>query len=290
MKKEDLKIQTIYKIMDFQLQLLMNIVNEDIFDNLDEDKRNTLRMNALGVIEYINLLLTNFPNFKNLESLLSIKERLFEVIKKLKGKPPIEEEMIVESKQADPWGIIESTKNLINNYSKSLDVLIPLFFFGIIEELHNKDIPPEAIRIPSITLRNIINKLLREAPYSQLLHKIYETSNIMLISEENAKIVDLVESYSRKFATKTSGSEYSSLIIDEAKMFLEAFNWGGSKTEKRIFQLIYEHALEHIKKAEKEKDAFRRAIHAATAILLCRISAALTQLPRIDSRLRKMKP
>ncbi len=288
-------IKTIYKILNFITQVLKVSVEDQIIENISPQDKNRLRLALLDIIEQIDYQVASLEDYELAETLNTTKRNLMDLLREKEPSKEIihikeEKEEKEEFTSRDPWGIIESTKNLIKTYSKSLDTLIPLFLLEVIEELHKKEIPADAIRIPSITLREIINKLLREAPYFQLLQKIHETNEIQLLPEEKAKIADLANAYARKFISKKVKNEYASLIIDEAKMFLEAFNWGDTQTEKRILQLLYEKAGEHIRKASEEKKMILRTIHATTAILLSRISVSFTQLPRISERLKKMKP
>ena len=275
-------IKTIYKILNFITQVLKVSVGNQIIENISPQDRNRLRLALLDIIEQLDYQVASLEDYELAEMLNTTKRNLMDLLKEKEPSEEIihikeEKEEKEEFTSRDPWGIIESTKNLIKTYSKSLDTLIPLFLLEVIEELHKKDIPADAIRIPSVTLREIINKLLREAPYFQLLQKIHEINEIQLLPEEKAKITDLANAYARKFLSKKVKDEYASLIIDEAKMFLEAFNWGDTQTEKRILQLLYEKAGEHIRKAAEEKKMILRTIHATTAILLSRISVSFTQ-------------
>ncbi|MGQ4832973.1 MAG: hypothetical protein ACP6IS_03610 [Candidatus Asgardarchaeia archaeon] len=288
-------IKTIYEILDLISQILKEGLGNQIVENLEVEEKNKLRLNLLNIIEQLDYQIATTSDKEFADTLNSIKRNLMGLFKereRAKSEVLTKEKEIVKEEITlrDPWGIIESTKNLIKTYSKSLDTVIPLFLLEVIEEIHTKKLPPDAIRIPSITLREIINKLLREAPYFQLLQKIHETSEVRLLPEEKVKVSELVNAYHRKFLGSKMKEEYAALIIDEAKMFLEAFNWGDTQTEKRILQLLYEKAMEHIKKAEEEKKMLPRTIHATTAILLSRISVTFTQLPRISERLRRMKP
>jgi len=197
------------------------------------------------------------------------------------------------SRTTDPWGILETTWRLIMDYAPTEDVLIPTLCYEVSKQLHEASLPSEAIRIPSMTLRKIIVKLLREAPYSQLLQNVKvkgSTDDLTLTDEEKAAISKIVNSYLTRFKSQPNVDSYSPLILEESKMFLESFNWGGLTVEKRILQLFYNYAQQIYSKALSEKDPLIRMIYAETTKLITRLSNAFIKLERVKERLQKMKP
>ncbi|MGQ4913399.1 MAG: hypothetical protein ACP6IU_01475 [Candidatus Asgardarchaeia archaeon] len=197
------------------------------------------------------------------------------------------------SRTTDPWGILETTWRLIMDYASTEDVLIPTLCYEVSKQLHEASLPSEAIRIPSMTLRKIIVKLLREAPYSQLLQNVKvkgSTDDLTLTDEEKAAISKIVNSYLTRFESQPNVDSYSPLILEESKMFLESFNWGGLTVEKRILQLFYNYAQQIYTKALSEKDPLIRMIYAETTKLITRLSNAFIKLERVKERLQKMKP
>ena len=217
---------------------------------------------------------------------------LLDALKNLLTYITVEEKVqpTVSKELTDKWGIIESTKRLIESYSTTEDILIPLLWFEVINNLHTLPIPDVAIRIPSTIIRSLINKLLREAPYSYLLQNIKEAKKPELTDEEKQAVAKIVDTYKTKFIGDSSTVESSDLVIEEAKMFLEAFNWGRSNVEKRILQLLYNKMDESLRKAREEENPTISKVYAATAILLSRISNVMIELPRIRKRLERMKP
>ena len=201
-----------------------------------------------------------------------------------KEQTPIAKEVI------DKWGILESTRRLIEGYSSTEDILIPLLWFEVMYILHALSIPDLAIRIPSTVIRSLINKLLREAPYSYLLQNVKDKEKPELTDEEKQAIFKVVNTYKTKFVGKSTSTEAPELVLEEAKMFLEAFNWGRSNVEKRILQLLYNKMDEYVKKAKDEKNPELSKVYAATAILLSRLSNVMIELPRIRKKLEEMKP
>jgi len=218
------------------------------------------------------------------ELLTNLKNLVIQITREKEERQPVPKEAI------DKWGIIESTKRLIDNYSSTEDILIPLLWFEVINNLHTLPIPDVAIRVPSTAIRSLINKLLREAPYSYLLQNIKEKEKPELIEEEKQAISKVVNTYKTKFTGGSTAMEAPELVLEEAKMFLEAFNWGRSNVEKRILQLLYNKMDEYIKKAREEKNSKLSKVYAATAILFSRLSNVMIELPRIRKRLEEMKP
>ena len=251
-----------------------------------------------GEVERLKKLIsTTEEKLKQLSSSdLSLQEPLSELLINLKNlvtlvtKKGGEERPLISKEAVDKWGIIESTKRLIDSYSSTEDILIPLLWFEVINNLHMLPIPDLAIRVPSTAIRSLINKLLREAPYSYLLQNIKEREKPELLEEEKQAISKVVDTYKTKFTGDNTSIGAPELVLEEAKMFLEAFNWGRSNVEKRILQLLYNKMDEYIKKAREEKNSELAKVYAATAILFSRLSNVMIDLPRIRKRLEEMKP
>lgn len=217
--------------------------------------------------------------------IISWRDKTIGPIKVIKEKPSI--------RHKDPWGILETTWRLISDYTPTEDILIPLLCYEVSKKLHESALPSDAIRIPSMTFRKIIIRLLREAPYSQLLQniKIKGSSNDLVLNDaEREAIAKIVNSYVSRFKTQPESLSYSPLIIEESKMFLESFNWGGLTVEKRILQLFYEYAQQSYHSAKSETDPLLRLIYAETTKLITRLSNALIKLERVRERLERMKP
>jgi len=266
----------------------------DIFSRGLEFNKTQISPNEVEKLQ--KLMDTTEEKLKQLSaSNLSLQQPLTELLTNLKNlviqiTKEEEERQQVPKEAIDKWGIIESTKRLIDNYSSTEDILIPLLWFEVINNLHTLPIPDVAIRVPSTAIRSLINKLLREAPYSYLLQNIKEKEKPKLIEEEKQAISKVVNTYKTKFTGGSTAMEAPELVLEEAKMFLEAFNWGRSNVEKRILQLLYNKMDEYIKKAREEKNSELSKVYAATAILFSRLSNVMIELPRIRKRLEEMKP
>ncbi|MHA1626561.1 MAG: hypothetical protein ACTSYT_01545 [Candidatus Asgardarchaeia archaeon] len=190
------------------------------------------------------------------------------------------------------WGVVESTESFIENYSENEDLLIPRIVLETMKTIQKFDEDREVVIVPIKILRDIVYRILREAPYSTLLQNLKtEFVDDELKEYESDKIREIVSIYYDDVRRSLNEGLDADFIVEEAGMFLDAFNWGGSTVEKRILQLFYYYAEDAIKKAKVSEDVKSKVVYAGVAKMICRlVNLLMIKNRRVLDRLVAMKP
>ena len=201
----------------------------------------------------------------------------------------------------DKWGIIESIDKLIDSYSNLSHLAFPNFYFTASKELHRYELKQgsvstrnEIIQIPSFQLRNLISKLLREAPAARLrqnLRKMFPTEeDSALTATEQDQIQNVVEMYYKSISEyfNETRSLQDSLRISSG--FLKDYNLGTGDLESRIPNVSFNIVKEINIELEKAKgDDLKQYIFSETIILIHRLNDSLLQTDRFILFLRRLK-
>jgi hypothetical protein len=200
----------------------------------------------------------------------------------------------------DRWGIIESIEKLIGSYSTLSHLGFPNFYFTASKELHRYELQQapvtnqnDIIQIPSFRLRNLISKLLREAPSARLLQnlrKMFPTEeDSVLTSIEQDQIQNIVELYYKSISEyfNETRSLQDSLRISSG--ILRNYNLGTGDLESRIPNVSYNIVKEINKELQNAENDLKRYIFSETIILIHRLNDSLLQTERFILFLRRLK-
>ena len=200
----------------------------------------------------------------------------------------------------DKWSIIESIEKLITTYSNLSHLGFPNFYCTACKELHRyelKEAPVfnkyEILQIPSFKLRNLISKLLREAPAARLLQnllKMFPTEeDSVLTSTEQDQIQSIVEMYFKNISEyfNETRSLQDSLRISSG--ILKNYNLGTGDLESRIPNVSFSIIKEINTELQTENSDLKQYILSETIILIHRLNDSLLQTERFILFLRRLK-
>jgi len=207
-----------------------------------------------------------------------------------------------EETEEDKWGIIESIESIMRSYSNLSHLSFPNFYFGACREVLSykllKDlshpISNEITQIPALRLKNLIFKLLREAPSARLLQnlkKMYplENSRAMDSSEEES-IHDIVQKY---FSSVSDYLEEKRSLIDSIRVsnsVLNQYDLGPGDLESRIPNVSFTVVKEIQKEFQASKgNDFQQFIFSETIVLIHRLNGYILQNERFKLLLRMLK-
>ncbi|MFX0150254.1 MAG: hypothetical protein ACFFAJ_05700 [Candidatus Hodarchaeota archaeon] len=202
----------------------------------------------------------------------------------------------------DRWGIIESTESLLASYANLSHLSFPNYYFAACKELLRYEVLEEFSRpnqieikqIPSLKIKDLINKLLREAPAARLLQNLHRMfpaeSESFLRPSENKQIQDLIEQYFNNMTDFFKGDRTLSDSIRASKAILNEYNLGGGDLESRIPNVSFS----IVKDIRRELDLalgndFRQFILSETIILIYRLNDSQLRNERYIRLLRHLK-
>ena len=273
------EMEIIAKLQKLSLQILKQIIvtyqtslNEDVAKDLEIILEN--REVNEGLFK---------PIFYELKGLLN---EIY-VLKNSKQK-----KLSVE-KEFDKWKIVSSTKKLIEKFSPSHDVSIPVFFLEVIKAIHQHEIPEELrekiVKKLSLEIRSLIQEMFTRDPYIGLLKKVrgkpleLDQKEIKAINEVVKERIDsLIDSL------KNADKNWKDCILS-AQFSLEAFNWGSAKTEKRFLQLFYQRAKKLVESVNAETKFENKILNSEAAILICELTNQLLKIPKLRMKIEEMK-
>ncbi|MHA1506479.1 MAG: hypothetical protein ACTSR0_04740 [Candidatus Asgardarchaeia archaeon] len=279
-EKED-RYDKILELIYLTVKLLLKGQNES-WRRSGHDELKEVRKNLERIVYIMREMGLDRGKLEDL--ILSLPKEFSEDIIKSVSKP--------KKRRGELWGMVESTESFIENYSENEDLLIPRIVLETMKTLQKFDEDREVIFIPIKTLRDIVYRILREAPYSTLLQNLKaEFTDDELKEYEVEKIKEIVSIYYDDVRRALNEGIDVDFIVEEATMFLDAFNWGGSTVEKRILQLFYYYADDAIKKAKLSKNIKSKIIYAGTSKMICRlVNLLMIKNRRVLERLVAMKP
>jgi len=279
LKKLREEMEIIAKLQRLSLQILRQIIvtyqtslNEDVAKDLEIILEN--REVNEGLFR---------PIFHELQGLLN---EIY-VLKNSKQKK------VSVEKEFDKWKIVSSTKKLIEKFSPSHDVSIPIFFLEVIKAIHQHEIPEELrekiVKKLSLEIRSLIQEMFTRDPYIGLLKKIrgkpleLDKKEIKAINEIVKERIDsLIDSL------KNADKNWKDYILS-AQFSLEAFNWGSAKTEKRFLQLFYQRAKKLVESVNAETKFENKILNSEAAILICELTNQLLKIPKLRMKIEEMK-
>lgn len=201
----------------------------------------------------------------------------------------------------DKWSIIESIEKLTTTYSNLSHLGFPNFYFTACKELHRYELKQapvsnqyEIIQIPSFKLRNLISKLLREAPAARLLQNLRKMfpaeEDSILTSTEQDQIQSIVELYFKNISEyfNETRSLQDSLRISSG--ILKNYNLGTGDLESRIPNVSFSIVKKINSELQKtENNDLKQYLLSETIILIHRLNDSLLQTERYILFLKSLK-
>ena len=200
----------------------------------------------------------------------------------------------------DRWGIIESIETLIASYSNLSHLGFPNFYFTASKELHRYELQQapvsnqyDIIQIPSFQLRNLISKLLREAPSARLLQNLRKMfpaeEDSALTSTEQDEIQNVVELYYKNVSEYFNETRSLQDSLRISKGILKNYNLGTGDLESRIPNVSFNIVKEINAELQLTQNELKQYLLSETIILIHRLNDSLLQTERFILFLRRLK-
>jgi hypothetical protein len=212
----------------------------------------------------------------------------------------------------DQWDYISTIKSFMSSYTNLMHILIPNLALEVAVELNrygcdNKLLLHDSITHPTLAFQNLITKLLREAPGSNLFRRIRRNRldkgidinfDESVNASEAEQIKNLVISY---FETLTKYLDPSNpvppgidTLYEKTKGNYRKFSLGPLTIETRLTAVIKNVTESSFKEAEESisneaASTSTKAIYLATTQLLCDFQNFLLQESRIRRFLEELK-
>lgn len=310
--------------IDFLINLNLQMLNLVVSLSSWIHKKESLPENILNEL---NLIQTTLPKLFTaegsklifMESLQNLNSKISDLMenydslikeKEVIDTPSSPHEIIQSEKQDflreetedDKWGINESIESIMRSYSNLSHLAFPSYYFVACKEILNykiaKDLPypdsHEITQIPALRLKDLIFKLLREAPSARLLQnlkKMYplENSRAMDSSEEEV-IRDIVKKY---FSNISDYLEEKRTLFDTVRVsnsVLSMYDLGPGDLESRIPNVSFTIVKEIQKEFQDIKgNDFQQFIYSETIVLIHRLNGSILQNERLKLLLRMLK-
>ena len=322
--KDEDSLGSVETKIDFLISLNLQMLNLVVTLSSWIHKEEKLPENILNELRFIQttlpkLFITEESKPVFLESLQNLSSKINELMEnydtlieeeEVIDTPPtpnaiIESEIegfLREEIEDDKWGIIESIESIMRSYSNLSHLAFPNYYFGACREVLSykltKDLSHpnshEITKIPALRLKNLIFKLLREAPSARLLQnlkKMYplEDSRAMDSSEEES-IHNIIQKY---FSNISDYLEDKRSLLDSMGMsnsVLNQYNLGPGDLESRIPNVSFTVVKEIQKEFQAAKgNDFQQFIFSETIVLIHRLNGYILQNERFILLLRMLK-
>jgi len=231
---------------------------------------------------------------------------------------PITEEKIEKtffyrmSNEEDRWDYLVNITTFIASYEHLMHLLIPNLILEVVKELHrydcdNKLVINEAITYPSTLLQNLVTKVLREAPGSNLFRRIRRIKLDHDIDLNYEQTVNIGERHNIKGFVSNYFSTLSEYLDPEiesvpelgpleekTKHNFKQFSLGPISVEMRLTAIIKHTAESAWKDAEQaltnENASLKtKAIYLGTTQLICDFQNFLLNESRLLTFLEELK-
>ena len=202
----------------------------------------------------------------------------------------------------DKWGIIESLESFLNSYRALSHLAFPEYFLFACIEIQRyklrKDISQpnshEIIQIPALKLKDLVQKLLREAPSARLLQNLKKLfplhSSRELDQNETEIIQDIVEKYYSHIFDYINGNRTLEDTVRVSSTILEQYNLGSGDLESRIPNVSFSVVKDTYNEFQQNSgNEFKQYIYSETIVLIHRLNDAILQNERFLVLLRRLK-
>ncbi|WP_455140197.1 hypothetical protein [Candidatus Hodarchaeum mangrovi] len=202
----------------------------------------------------------------------------------------------------DSWGLIESLRSFMDNYTNLSHIAFPYYYFEGCKEIFRfriqkeiNDVPNHEIyQIPSQKLQELIEKLLREAPSARLLQNLKklfpDETGKEILPFEKEEVQDIIKQYFFNVSAFLLGKRNLSDSLRVSMNVLRGFNLGPGDLETRIPNVSFN----IVKSCYQEmkmypQDEFRQFLYSETMILIHKINDSLLANERYVRYLRRLK-
>ncbi len=207
-----------------------------------------------------------------------------------------------KSEYVDKIGVIESIKALISSYSNLSHLGFPNYYLAACEEIYHHEIMNDSslpdkqavIQIPTLQLKRIISKLLREAPSARLLQNLrrmfpaeYDSTPS---TAEKDQIKDIIRKYFLNLSEYSTENQSLSNSLSMSRNIMREYNLGAGDLESRIPNVSFNIVKEIHEEVQKVNiDDFKKFILSETIILIHRLNDSILQNERFVFFLRRLK-
>ncbi|MFX1282207.1 MAG: hypothetical protein ACFFB5_01070 [Promethearchaeota archaeon] len=202
----------------------------------------------------------------------------------------------------DRWGIIDTIEKMFSSYSNLSHLGFPNYYFTACKELHRYELLPESslpnpyeiIQLPAFELKNLISKLLREAPAARLLQNLRRLfpgeDEVSLIPLEQEQVQDVVKNYYLSISEYSGDSRKLQDSLRVSSSILKNYNLGSGDLESRIpnvsFSVVKKIYLDLQKAAGND---FKQFICSETIIMIDRLNNTMLENEKFVTFLRRLK-
>jgi hypothetical protein len=202
----------------------------------------------------------------------------------------------------DKWGIIESIEALLGSYANLSNLAFPTFYLQGCKEIQRYSLTQETsnpnsheiIQFPALKLKDLIFKLLREAPSARLLQnlkKMFPLQNkIELNTLEKASIQEIIRKYITNTSEFLNGQRTLQDSVRVMTSVLQQYNLGPGDLESRIPNVSFSVVKDIHKEFQLARgNDFRQLVYSETIALIHRLNDAILQNDRFIVLLRRLK-
>ena len=202
----------------------------------------------------------------------------------------------------DSWGLIESLRSFMDNYSNLSHIAFPYYYFEGCKEIFRFRIQDEINTVPdheiyqspSQKLQELIEKLLREAPSARLLQNLKklfpDETGKEILPFEKEEVQEIIKQYFFNVSAFLMGKRNLSDSLRVSMNVLRGFNLGSGDLETRIPNVSFN----IVKSCYQEmnmypQDEFRQFLYSETMILIHKINDSVLANERFVRYLRRLK-
>ena len=284
-------------------------------ENLSEELVNEMKKSYQIVLSMFSRESSDSPSLQLLGLLkakLSEMVQMYDISVGDDGKEEVElkaggqfeqvEAFIRYETMVDKWGIVESLEAAMDSYSSLSHLAFPAFYLQAIKEIQRFEIKTEnnqpntheIIQIPALRIKNLVLKLLREAPSARLLQnlkKMFPLQNTRRIEDyEKENIQTIIMSYFRSISKFLDGKKTLQDVSRVSNSVLQQYNLGSGDLESRIpnvsFTIVKEIQNEF---NESRGNELQQYILSETIVLIHRLNGATLQDEKYRAFLRRLK-
>ncbi|UCG89846.1 MAG: hypothetical protein JSU57_05135 [Candidatus Heimdallarchaeota archaeon] len=202
----------------------------------------------------------------------------------------------------DKWGILDTIEKMFSSYSNLSHLGFPNYYFTACKELHRYELRPESslpnpyeiFQIPSFEFKNLISKLLREAPAARLLQNLRRLfpgeDELSLTSLELEQVQDVVKKYYLSISEYSGDNRKLQDSLRVSSSILQNYNLGTGDLESRIpnvsFSVVKEIYLDLQKAVGND---FKQFICSETIIMINRLNNTMLENEKFVTFLRRLK-
>jgi hypothetical protein len=251
-------------------------------------------------IQNLNIKISEL--LENYDSLISEKEVIDTSATSYTSIQSEKQDILREETDDDKWGIIESIESIMRSYSNLSHLAFPSFYFIACREILNYKLSQdfaypnsyEITQIPALRVKNLILKLLREAPSARLLQnlkKMYPLENSRTIdSSDEEAIRNIVQKY---YSNIADYFEEKRTLLDAMRVsntVLNQYDLGPGDLESRIPNVSFTIVKDIQKEFQEAKgNDIQQFIFSETIVLIHRLNGYILQNNRFKLLLRMLK-